>query len=135
MCEFAFDFDLPTCVIFNRPCLAFCSMQTFLNLTFIKNKKHIGRRILHSFAVRARILLGNVCLVRVLRVVLQYTQYVVHCIDTIPEIRNKYSQIRNCTTSDPSSTHIHVSVSDLYIPTISLPILLKENRWTDPGNI
>jgi hypothetical protein len=31
--------------------------------------------------------------------------------------------------------HIHVSVSDLYIPTISLPILLQENMWTDPGNI
>jgi len=31
--------------------------------------------------------------------------------------------------------HIHVSVSDLYIPTIDLPILLQENKWTDPGNI
>jgi hypothetical protein len=28
--------------------------------------------------------------------------------------------------------HIHVSVSDLYIPTMSLPILL--HMWTDPGN-
>ncbi len=31
--------------------------------------------------------------------------------------------------------HIYVSVSDLYIPTIGLPILLQENMWTDPGNI
>ncbi len=31
--------------------------------------------------------------------------------------------------------HIHVSVSDLYIPKIDLPILLQENRWTEPGNI
>jgi hypothetical protein len=31
--------------------------------------------------------------------------------------------------------HIHVSVSDLYIPTIGLPVLLQENLWTDPGNI
>ncbi len=31
--------------------------------------------------------------------------------------------------------HIHESVSDLYIPTIGLPILLQENLWTDPGNI
>jgi hypothetical protein len=31
--------------------------------------------------------------------------------------------------------HIHVSVSDLYIPTISLPVLLQEKTWTDPGNI
>jgi hypothetical protein len=26
-------------------------------------------------------------------------------------------------------------VSDLYIPTIDLPILLQENMWTDPGFI
>jgi hypothetical protein len=31
--------------------------------------------------------------------------------------------------------HIHESVSDLYIPAISLPILLQENRWTAPWNI
>jgi hypothetical protein len=31
--------------------------------------------------------------------------------------------------------HIHVSVSDLYIPMIGLPILLQEKIWTDPGNI
>ncbi len=31
--------------------------------------------------------------------------------------------------------HIHVSVSDLYILTIGLPILLQENMWIDPGNI
>jgi hypothetical protein len=31
--------------------------------------------------------------------------------------------------------YIHVSVNDLYIPTIDLPILLQENMWTDPGNI
>ncbi len=31
--------------------------------------------------------------------------------------------------------HIHVSVSDLYISPIDLPILLQENMWTDPGNI
>jgi hypothetical protein len=32
------------------------------------------------------------------------------------------------------NVHIHVSVSDLYIP-IGLPILLPENMWSDPGNI
>ncbi len=31
--------------------------------------------------------------------------------------------------------HIHVSVSDLYIPIIGLPILLQENMWTNPRNI
>jgi hypothetical protein len=28
--------------------------------------------------------------------------------------------------------YIHVSVSNLYIPTIGLPIPLQENMWTDP---
>ncbi len=31
--------------------------------------------------------------------------------------------------------HIRVSVSDLYISMLGLPILLQENMWTDPGNI
>jgi hypothetical protein len=31
--------------------------------------------------------------------------------------------------------HIYVSVGNLYIPTIGLPILLQENMWTDPENI
>jgi hypothetical protein len=31
--------------------------------------------------------------------------------------------------------HIHVSVSDLYIPRIGLPVLLQENMWTDFGNL
>ncbi len=33
--------------------------------------------------------------------------------------------------------HIHVSVtvSNLYLPMIGLPILLQENMWTEPGNI
>jgi hypothetical protein len=33
------------------------------------------------------------------------------------------------------NSYIHVSVSDLYIPTIGLPILLQENRWTEYKNI
>jgi hypothetical protein len=31
--------------------------------------------------------------------------------------------------------HIHVSVSDLYIPRICPHISLQQNRQTDPGNI
>ena len=31
--------------------------------------------------------------------------------------------------------HIHMSVSDLYIPMIDLPISAAGNMWTDPGNI
>ncbi len=30
--------------------------------------------------------------------------------------------------------HIHVSVSDSYIPTIDLPILLQENMGTEPSD-
>jgi hypothetical protein len=45
-----------------------------------------------------------------------------HCREPIPKIRNKYSHKRNCSRS----FHILVSVSDFYIPTIDLPILLQE---------
>jgi hypothetical protein len=31
--------------------------------------------------------------------------------------------------------YIHVSVIDLYIPTMGLPIFLQPNKWTDRGNI
>ncbi len=33
------------------------------------------------------------------------------------------------------SPNLHIQVSDLYIPTIGVPILLQENMWTDPGNM
>jgi hypothetical protein len=33
------------------------------------------------------------------------------------------------------NSYMHVSVSDLYIHTIGLPILLQENRWTYRENI
>ncbi len=33
------------------------------------------------------------------------------------------------------NSYIQVSLSDLYITTIGLPILLQEIRWTDRGNI
>jgi hypothetical protein len=49
----------------------------------------------------------------------------VHCKEPITKIRNKYSQKRKLR-SHSSNFHIHVSVSDLYIPTVSLPILLEE---------
>jgi hypothetical protein len=32
------------------------------------------------------------------------------------------------------NSYIHVSVSDLYIPLINLPILPQENRWAERGN-
>ncbi len=33
------------------------------------------------------------------------------------------------------SSYTNVSVRDLYISRIGLPILLQENMWTDPGNL
>jgi hypothetical protein len=33
------------------------------------------------------------------------------------------------------SSNTHISVIDLYISRIGLPILLQKNMWTDPGNI
>ena len=33
------------------------------------------------------------------------------------------------------NSYNHVSVCDLYIPTIGLHILLQKNRWTDHGDI
>jgi hypothetical protein len=35
----------------------------------------------------------------------------------------------------PVPKNTHISVRDLYISRIGLPILLQENMWTDPGNI
>jgi hypothetical protein len=47
------------------------------------------------------------------------------------EINISRKELRGCSPN----FYIHVSVSDLYIPTIGLPTLLQENRWTDHGNI
>jgi hypothetical protein len=54
-----------------------------------------------------------------------------NCKDTVPKIRNKYSQMKLCGLV-PNS-YIHVSVSDLYIPVIGPPTLLQQNRWTNRG--
>jgi hypothetical protein len=52
-----------------------------------------------------------------------------HCKDTITKILNKYSQFPHSCAWVPGPG------SDLYIPTIGLPILLQENMWADPRNI
>jgi hypothetical protein len=41
-----------------------------------------------------------------------------------------YSQLRGLSPN----FHIHVSVSELYIPTFGPPIFLQQNRQTDQGN-
>jgi hypothetical protein len=59
-----------------------------------------------------------------------------HCKDTIPRISKQIFPEKEFCGLSPNF-HIHVSVSDLYIPTIGLPILSilwQENMWTDPGN-
>jgi hypothetical protein len=33
------------------------------------------------------------------------------------------------------SSYTHISLRDLYISSIGLPILLQGNMWTDPGNM
>ncbi len=59
-----------------------------------------------------------------------FTKAHIHCKATIPKIRNKYSPEKELCGLSPNF-HIHVSVGDLYIPMIGLPILLQENMWTD----
>jgi hypothetical protein len=41
---------------------------------------------------------------------------------------------QNYNVLSPSS-YIHISVKDLYISRIALPILLQGNMWTNPENI
>jgi hypothetical protein len=57
-----------------------------------------------------------------------------HCKETIPKIQTKIIPEQDMHRVSPNF-HIHVSVSDLYISRIGLPILLQENMWTDSGNI
>jgi hypothetical protein len=56
-----------------------------------------------------------------------------HTANTHTENSKQTFPERNCSGLSPNF-HMHVPVSDLYIPTIGLPILLQENMWTPPGN-
>ncbi len=58
----------------------------------------------------------------------------IHCKDTIPKKSKQIFPEKELRGLSPNFT-IHVSVSDLYIPPVGLPILQQENMWTDPGNI
>jgi hypothetical protein len=48
------------------------------------------------------------------------------------EILNQMFPEKELRGYSPNS-YIHVSVIDLYVPLIGLPILLQENRWTEHG--
>jgi hypothetical protein len=50
-----------------------------------------------------------------------------------PEIKLLF-QKQNYNVLSPSS-YSHISMRDLYISRIGLPILLQGNMWPDPGNI
>jgi hypothetical protein len=50
-----------------------------------------------------------------------------------PEIKMLFPKQKYKVLS--SSFNTHISVRDLYISRIGLPILLQGNMWTDPGNI
>jgi hypothetical protein len=64
----------------------------------------------------------------------QSCRQVEHCKDTIPKIWKQIFPEKELRGLSPNF-HIHVSVSELYIPMIGLPILLQEHMCTDPGNI
>ncbi len=54
-------------------------------------------------------------------------------INVLPEMKLLFPK-QNYNVLSPSY-YIHISVRDLYISRINLPILLQGNMWTDPGNI
>ncbi len=63
----------------------------------------------------------------------QYTEYwplTLHCIEDPIHV---FPKMKLCGLSP--HFHIHVSVSDLYIPSIGPPILLQQNRPNHGGNI
>ncbi len=58
----------------------------------------------------------------------------IHCKDTILKVLKKIFPEKELHNRS-HNFYIHVSLSDFYIPTIGLPILLQEYMWTDPGKI
>jgi hypothetical protein len=54
-------------------------------------------------------------------------------ISVFPEMKLLFPK-QNYNVLSPSS-YTHISVRDLYITRIGLPILLQENMWTNPENI
>ncbi len=64
-------------------------------------------------------------------VIIQYKCLV--SFDVFPEMKLLFPK-QNYNLLSPSS-YTQISLRDLYIYRISLPILLQGNMWTDPGNI
>ncbi len=59
---------------------------------------------------------------------------IVHSKDTVPKIL-KNTPRKDTAWPQSQISYIHISVTDLYIPTIGLPIWLQQNKSADPGNI
>ncbi len=60
-------------------------------------------------------------------------RYIHKCKDIIPELEQIFTEMKlRCLGHN---SYIHVSVSDLYITKVNLPILLQENMWTPRGNM
>ena len=58
-----------------------------------------------------------------------------HVLYVFPEMKLLFSKQNYYVLSPSSYTHTSISVRDLHISRIGLPILLQGNMWTDPGNI
>jgi hypothetical protein len=54
-------------------------------------------------------------------------------ISVFPEVNQLFPKQKYNVLSP--SCYTHISVRDLYISRIGLPILLQENMWSDPGNV
>jgi hypothetical protein len=147
----------------DKPAYEKQSVKTFLINYFYFHQKHFLQGVIRCFAyfISYTLYITSVALLFIVRVTtLLCTRRIKILKPTCPNIKNRaqfHSNIRPphrrlqlfsyCTKNSiyvfpemklcglvPNS-YILVSVSDLYIPRIGLPIWLHQNRLTDPGNI
>jgi hypothetical protein len=74
--------------------------------------------------------LKHLCVGEPIKISSKIFLYILHCTEN-PSYVLQEMKLRGLI---PNS-YIHVSVSNLYIPRIGLPIWPHQNRQTDPGNI
>jgi hypothetical protein len=109
-------------------------------LFFLQQKKKAGPGSFFQFgwAVLATPLLMPLSFLRdayqFWTVLLRSAKFQISRKDTVPKTGTKiFSEKKLCGVGP--NFYVHISVSDLYIPTTSLPFWLQQNRWTDPGKI